>query len=79
MVCVNRIVLAPIRGEEITEPGWYLCHPVVGMEDQPLFAVRVEADGDMLLYYPSDDGEARVVTTSGYTFFRIPKELQCLA
>lgn len=67
--------LTPLKGSDIKKTGYYLCHPVVAFEQQPLLLVKVFKYKGYLCYWPStvEDDEPRVVTGSGYTFFEIPK------
>ena len=51
--------------------GKYLCLPVVGLQEQPIWLVEVyEAHG--FLCYQNIDGQEYVGTTCGHRFFDVP-------
>lgn len=74
------VILKPLEGKDVVEPGTYLCHPVVAFEAQPLWVVSVypvviNEEKTVLCYRLPPElageamGEERVVESCAHVFF----------
>ena len=64
-------VLKPLKGKDIQYPGKYICLPVVGFADQPVWIVEVYETQGLLVYVTPTDNEERCVDGCGHTFFAV--------
>lgn len=70
---MNNVILEPLRANQITEPGYYLCLPVQAIFEPQLWLVRVyDSEGILCYVTPTDDTE-RALNGCGHTFFHSPE------
>jgi len=64
-------ILTAIEGSKINKPGKYICLPLVGFGEQPVWIVEIYESDQYLVYIHPSDGEERIVDGCGYSFFAL--------